>query len=263
MLLNVNACDGLISDCFIERFKEDNIHIGYNWNWRIIGCCIEHSDAYGIYGGNEVIATKLLYNLNGATAGVRYQSCFVFQNQRNGITAPSQVVGCLFEHNGVEGPGYEDVLLSASRQHPIVIGSDFLGDATQTYGIWVDAGIIDANIQSNYFSGYTSVAINNHSPNTWIEGNQGYNPVGAIANPYSVGAGPLDDTAKVQAFPSSNTNYTVAASPKFIIIYGGTVTSISIDGVITGLTSGSFYLTPKQVLNVVWTVQPSSVVYAV
>jgi hypothetical protein len=30
----------------------------------------------------------------------------------------------------------------------------------------------------------------------------------------------------------------------------------------TGLTSGAFYLKPGQVLNVVWTSQPSSVVYA-
>lgn len=92
--------------------------------------------------------------------------------------------------------------------------------------------------------------------------NGGYNPRGPIATPYPVAAGNIDDVAAAQAFPSSNTNYTVVGSPKLITIYGGTVTSISIDGTATGLTSGAFYLRPKQILNVVWTGQPSSIVYA-
>ena len=92
--------------------------------------------------------------------------------------------------------------------------------------------------------------------------NYTYNPVGVIANPYPVAAGDLDDVAAAQAFPTSNTNYTVVGSPKLITIYGGTVTSISIGGTVTGLTSGVFYLKPSQVLNVVWTGQPSSVVFA-
>lgn len=90
----------------------------------------------------------------------------------------------------------------------------------------------------------------------------GYNPVGPIATPYPAAAGNIDDVASAQAHPSNNTNYTVVSSPKFITIYGGVVTSISIDGTVTGLTEGSFYLRPKQVFNVVWTGQPSSVVYA-
>jgi len=92
--------------------------------------------------------------------------------------------------------------------------------------------------------------------------NIGYNPKGNVATPYPVAAGYITDTAAAQAFPTSATNYTISDSPKLITIYGGTVTSISIDGVVCGLTSGAFRLEPRQVLNVVWTGQPSSVVYA-
>ena len=90
----------------------------------------------------------------------------------------------------------------------------------------------------------------------------GYNPVGNIANPYSVGAGYLLDVAGAQAFPTTHTNYTVGHSEKLVTIYGGTVTQILVDGVATGLTSGAFQLKVGQVLHVDWTGQPSSQVYA-
>ncbi len=95
-----------------------------------------------------------------------------------------------------------------------------------------------------------------------IHDNIGYNPVGNIATPYPVAAGNLEDVASVQAFPTSNVDYTVSGSPKLVTIYGGTVTSIVIDGVTCGLTSGAFFLQPGQIIRVVWSGQPNSVVYA-
>ena len=99
-----------------------------------------------------------------------------------------------------------------------------------------------------------------------IEDNPDYNPRGNVANPYTVAAGYLRDVAAAQAFPSSGVNYTVTESPKEITIYGGTITSVSIDGVATGqagaATFAAYSLRPGQILNVVWAVQPSSVVYA-
>lgn len=95
-----------------------------------------------------------------------------------------------------------------------------------------------------------------------LKANRGYNPRGSLANPYSVAAGPLDDFAKAQAFPSSGVDYTVWDSPKLIIIGGGTITSVSIDGVATGQAGAgtpatAYRLEPGQVWNVVWTVQPT------
>jgi parallel beta-helix repeat protein len=101
---------------------------------------------------------------------------------------------------------------------------------------------------------------------TIIVGNRGYNPKGNVANPYPVAAGNLSDSAAAQAFPTTAVNYTVSESPKLITIYGGTITSVSIDGVATGQAGAASFaayrLEPGQILNVVWTVQPSSVVYA-
>lgn len=130
----------------------------------------------------------------------------------------------------------------------------------------IEAGTSDHNIIENNDVTGSSTTIIIVGANTLVRANPGYNPRGNIANPYSVAAGLILDVSAAQAFPTSATNYTVAASPKLITIYGGTITSVSIDGVATGqagaATFAAYRLEPGQILNVVWAVQPASEVYA-
>ena len=156
---------------------------------------------------------------------------------------------------------YPAIQLMGTSTYTTVIGCIF---ATCLGGGIIELNTTNYNlICENTFrdGGGTVLTLLNNT--TRVFNNRGYNPKGVVANAYTVAAGNIQDNAGAQAFPTSNTNYTITHSPKFITIYGGTVTSISIDGTATGLTSGGFYLSPGQVLNVVWTGQPSSVVYAV
>src|SRR5262249_41488815 len=64
--------------------------------------------------------------------------------------------------------------------------------------------------------------------------NSGYNPVGPIANPWNAG-GDLTNNGGGDFNPTSGQRYIVRQSPKTIIITGGKVTGIEIDGTATGL----------------------------
>jgi len=160
--------------------------------------------------------------------------------------------------NNITGAAQGIYLVAADYTN--VIGNVLSGC---TYPIYIGGGSTNSNnlILGNSLHSNT-YPISDAGTGTIIKDNQGYNPRGAIANPYPTNAGYLSDATAAQAFPTSNTNYTVSGSPKLITVSGGTVTSISIDGTATGLTSGAFTLQPGQVLNVVWSAQPSSKVYA-
>lgn len=183
---------------------------------------------------------------------------------------------CIVSNNYIYAAGrqtnntYDAILLDDyNATHSIsniITGNQIWSDQANLPRYGINEATADQNyniIKNNIVANAATTRIRPLGPNTRLEDNDGYNPVGNIATPYPAGAGYLLDVAAAQAFPTSNTNYTVGQSPKFITIYGGTVTSISIDGVATGLTSGGFYLKVGQILNVVWTGQPSSQVYAV
>lgn len=171
------------------------------------------------------------------------------------------------------GWGPPIIFLDGSGAFPInnvnIVGNDFWSTTVLCgSALWFDPDVTSANVANNSISGtFGTGPIHLDAGSVLkISGNTGYNPVGNIANPYPVAAGYLNDTAGAQAFPTTATNYTVNHSPKLVTIYGGTITSVSIDGVATGQsgagTFAAYHLNPGQVLNVVWTVQPSSVVYA-
>lgn len=212
----------------------------------ISGCTTDDNDSNGmkVEGGDG----------HSVTGNTNYRNTF------NGISVGTDdvtVTGNTCIDNGSVG-----ILLNDATD-VVVVGNRCYSLLQQDTGI-SEIGTSDYNvIAHNNVRGNETNSILPLGTHTWVEGNLGYNPVGPVANPYTAGAGALIDSAEVQAHPATNTNYTIGQSPKFITIYDGVVTSISIDGTVTGLTSGSFYLSPGQVFNVVWTGQPSSVVYAI
>ena len=172
--MNDKACDGLIFDCFILSFKENNIQIDYSWNWRIINCCIEYAGNYGLIGGNFITDTKFLYNDVGAFNVFSIEKCLFFSNQKNALTVAQQIIECKFEHNGLAGTGYSDVVLGTARQNPIVIGNYFDGSNQSSYGVYVSANVVDAIITGNFFKDYQWEKIHDVGTNTKIFGNQGF-----------------------------------------------------------------------------------------
>jgi parallel beta-helix repeat protein len=186
-------------------------------------------------------------------------------------TSDNNVVSGNFctENSQETGNTYDDILIAGSNRNNVegnVCRAGALANKPQ-YGINITSGTGNMVTDNDlYNDGFGTGTLADAGITTIIISNLGYNPKGNVANPYSVVAGYLKDSAAAQAFPTSATNYTVSESPKLITIYAGTITSVSIDGVATGQAGAASFaayrLEPGQILNVVWTVQPSSVVYA-
>jgi hypothetical protein len=107
---------------------------------------------------------------------------------------------------------------------------------------------------------------NNNSPapvsvDSTVINNNGYNPVGIIATPWH-SSGDLGNLEGGSADPVSEQLYTVKQSPKTIIIAGGSVTQIAIDGIPTDLPVGVFKLGIGETIAVTYSSTPTSRVAA-
>jgi hypothetical protein len=107
---------------------------------------------------------------------------------------------------------------------------------------------------------------NNDSPaplsiDSIVINNSGYNPVGTIANPWR-STGDLTNDGGGSADPVSGRLYTVRQSAKTIIIAGGVVTQIAIDGTPIGFSAGVFKLGIGETIAVDYTSTPTSKVVA-
>jgi hypothetical protein len=210
----------------------------------VVGNSITNPSGYAMSHGIYVLSQK---NIISSNYVMGFTSTGIFVGDSYQVIA-----GNISESNSIYG-------IDSWGAYNTIIGNTLLNNGWNGISVGGTDNLVVDNRLVN--SGTPSIHIDAASLRSAIKDNFGYNPQGYLANPYSADAGYLDDASKTQAYPSSNVNYTVAHSPKLVTIYGGTVTSISIDGTATGLKSGAFYLNPGQVLKVVWTGQPSSVVY--
>jgi hypothetical protein len=94
-----------------------------------------------------------------------------------------------------------------------------------------------------------------------VVNNSGYNPVGTVANPWH-SSGDLTNAGGGSADPVSGQLYTVRQSPKTIIITGGAVTQLAIDGTPTGLSAGVFKLGIGETIAVTYSSTPTTKVSA-
>jgi hypothetical protein len=99
------------------------------------------------------------------------------------------------------------------------------------------------------------------SADSTVINNAGYNPVGIIANPWHT-SGDLTNDAGGGPDPVSGKPYKVKQSPKTIIITGGAVTQIAIDGSPTGLAAGVFKLGIGETITVTYSATPKSTISA-
>ncbi len=150
------------------------------------------------------------------------------------------------KYNGITNGGGESCVFSGN------LISDPKGIMQNGYWeSWYDYNNITGNIFQT-----PSLAINITSGQIHdiIENNQGYNPVGTIAKPVS---GALLVNNGGTATIASNTQYTNIFTPKTIIISGGTVSSVIVNGktVFKG-TNCSVVLQPLATFKIVWSNQP-------
>jgi len=96
-------------------------------------------------------------------------------------------------------------------------------------------------------AGSGSIAINN----------LGYNPQGVLVNPWpSLGADLTNAVVSGRATPRSATTYTIRHTPKTIVVTGGDVSKILINGADAGWTAGTFKVGVGETIEVVYRSNP-------
>lgn len=121
----------------------------------------------------------------------------------------------------------------------------------------------DWRITDNCFSNVGSAPLSLRGTGSVLINNFGYNPVGAMLNPWPASGGDLtNNVALGNPSPQSGTVYTVRQTPKTIILTGGTVAQITINEVITGLVTGVFKLGIGETIAVSYDVAPTTAIFA-
>jgi putative cofactor-binding repeat protein len=86
-----------------------------------------------------------------------------------------------------------------------------------------------------------------------VANNLGYNPVGSVSNPWpSNGADLINSVTSGSDAPRSGATYTVCYTPKTIVVTGGDVSQILINGADAGSTAGTFKLAVGETIAIVY-----------
>jgi Right handed beta helix region/Pectinesterase len=117
-------------------------------------------------------------------------------------------------------------------------------------------------IAGNSLGGVGGVAL--AGAGSFVTNNVGYNPVGVIVNPWpSTSTDLTNDVTAGNATPQSGVVYTVRHTPKTIVVAGGNVSAIRIDGADTGLAAGNFKLGVGETIAIFYgTSAPTTQVFA-
>ncbi len=132
-------------------------------------------------------------------------------------------------------------------------------------GIFLNPATLNMNnviVENNDFTGNANgpvqitEATGQLRGNTVLRNNLPYNPVGNVTNPWPA-SGDLLNLTSVQAAPTSAAVYTIRWSPKTIVISGGTVSTIEVNGSVTGEIAGAFKLGIGETIKVTFSVSPT------
>jgi hypothetical protein len=168
------------------------------------------------------------------------------------------VSGNVIDGTNVVVPDASIVFHSAERI--TITGNKILNNKTGS-PVGMKGSSKDWHIANNSFA-----QNNNDSPaplsiDSAVINNSGYNPVGIITNPWRP-TGDLTNDGGGSADPVSGRLYIVRQSPKTIIITGGVVAQIAIDGTPTGLSTGVFKLGIGETIAVTYSSTPTTKVVA-
>ena len=94
--------------------------------------------------------------------------------------------------------------------------------------------------------------------------NSGYNPVGSVPDPWpKQGSELTNNVVSGNSSPQSGTSYTVRHSAKTIVVAGGDVSQILINGANIGLTAGAFKLGVGETIAIAYdALVPATAVFA-
>jgi hypothetical protein len=176
-----------------------------------------------------------------------------------GLNSDIVISGNVIENTNSVVPGAAIQLSDASRV--LITGNNINGTVPAVAMIGKSD---DWQISQNYFSNIGAAPVLLQGTGTVLTDNLGYNPVGAIANPWPTSNGDLtNDVGAGSPNPRSGTVYRVRHSPKTIVVTGGDLSQITINGVDTGLIAGVFKLGIGETIAITYDTQiPTSAVFA-
>jgi hypothetical protein len=174
------------------------------------------------------------------------------------------IVGNVFENTNSSAGGAAIQLSDATR---VLMTGNRIEGTGQTPAIDMTGGSGTSeswNLGQNLLSNAGGNLINLLGTASVVVNNTGYNPVGVIANPWpSAGSDLTNQVAAGLQNPQSATVYTVRHSPKSIVVTGGDVSQIAINGTATGLTAGAFKLGVGETIAINYnTTAPTTSVFA-
>jgi hypothetical protein len=147
-----------------------------------------------------------------------------------------------------------------SAERVTITGNKILNNRTGS-PVGMKGGSKGWQIADNSFAQNSTDTPSPLSADSIVINNAGYNPVGVITNPWRP-TGDLTNDGGGSADPVSGRLYTVRQSPKTIIITGGAVTQIAIDGIPIALLVGVFKLGIGETIAVTYSSLPITKVVA-
>jgi hypothetical protein len=169
------------------------------------------------------------------------------------------ISGNIMENVSSAASGAAIDLTNAAR---VLISGNNIGAIGQASAVAMRGKSEDWRIVTNHFAAGGGVLL--AGTGSVVANNFGYNPVGAIADPWpSSGTDLANQVGAGSAAPLSGIQYTVRHTPKTIVVNGGDVTEIQIDGADTGLKAGAFKLGVGETIAITYgATPPATVVFA-
>jgi putative cofactor-binding repeat protein len=252
-------------------------------NCSIIGCSVLQAIGRGIMifgpvssgaviSGNMVANVKAIGNKAGtgiyfdsegtsnhSVTGNVIKNCEGSAIDNGGSNDDIVITGNVIENMNSTVPGAAVQLTNAGR---ILISSNNIAANPQADVIAMLGKSDDWRIVGNHFSRGGSVTL--AGAGSVVVDNFGYNPVGTVSNPWpSSGTDLTNRVASGQAVPQSSTVYTVRHTPKTIVVRGGDVFQIRINGTDAGSTEGAFKLGVGETIAITYnTPPPATLVFA-
>lgn len=241
---------------------------GASSNIIIENCWCEDMGGAGItIQVNSAETTESIKIINNNVASCGRVSTLPFPGIFFAVAHASAVIqDVIIQNNEVWYNGTRGIFLNwqAGTMKQIEATHNYISENGKDIDLYPGIDEYPANAGLDYNTFKDNIVYDNWDPqiratgtHTVVKDNTGYNPVGIITNPYPAATGNLTNLEAAQAYPTSEAVYTVVYTPKTVIVGGGTISAIDVNGLTTGLTSGVFHLGVGETIKVTHSVNPT------
>ena len=198
---------------------------------------------------------------NHTVTGNVIKNCEGSAIANGGLNTDIVISGNIIENTNSVVPGAAIQLTDAER---ILITGNNFSETVPNAAIAMAGNSDNWQITQNYLDDSATDPVSLLGAGSVVINNAGYNPVGNIPDPWPASGGDLtNEVSGGSPNPQSGTVYTVRHSPKTIVVTGGDLSQITINGVDTGLTAGVFKLGIGETIVVTYdTLIPTSAIFA-